>query len=255
MKKILPLLLLLAAQASADCHPASDQWYDKSRGPLTTRQDRVLLVTHATRGFDSNPSTILGIEAVINTLSPTFETVFIHTGSFKGYMYPECKPEWFYKSAGGAIKLDLEATNTLVLVGGYYSLCQHQTSRGVAKALRNLKVKKDIRLVYVMDATFERLDSVEAPGEDEHVGFTFNYAMMASALAAQHRKSDELVQMLTRVFSSEGLPSEYVVNAHLKNHYWKGDDWIDWNIQKGKGGPKVEVYYLESGDLKSFFGL
>src|SRR6185295_14772891 len=107
-RRLLLVTLLIARAASAEiCEPKPEQWYSP-KDPLVTRNSRVLLVTHASREFNSAPSTIQGVQDTINLLTPTTEVVYLHRGKFKNYFYPHCSPEWFYKSEGGEVKLDLE---------------------------------------------------------------------------------------------------------------------------------------------------
>jgi hypothetical protein len=257
-------LFAIAQPASAEvCAPRPDQWYS-SKYPLATRKQRVLLVTHASREFNSSASTITGIQDTINLLTPNSEVIYLHRGGFKNYMYPSCEPDYFYKSQGGEVKLDLESSDTVVMIGGYYSYCQGDTYISVSGALRKLKTKKDMRIVYVMDGSFEALGGLETAGGIDYsfsqelmarVGLTFNYAHMAQVLAEGGWKSDLLETMFASVYKSRPFPTDYSVNAHIRNHYWKGGDWLDWNVQTAQGGPKIDVYYLESKDLKEFFNL
>jgi hypothetical protein len=262
--KYLLLIVLASVSAHADvCSPRPDQWYT-AKTPLAT-QSRVLLVTHASREFNEDKSTIAGIQATINLLAGNTETVFLHRGGFKNYMYPSCNPEWFYKSEGGEINLDLEATDTIVLIGGYYNYCLGTTYTHVSQAIRHLHKPHDIRLVYVIDGVFEAIGGLESaggisPDQEEdlqaRVGITFNYGMMGAALAQDFQSPDVLVNMLSSVYASEPFPENYTVQGHFRNRYWTNvkADWVDWTVQTGKG-PKIDVYCLESRDLKSFLQL
>jgi hypothetical protein len=223
-------------------------------------------VTHASREFNADSTTIAGIQNTINLLTPNSEVIYLHRGGFKNYMYPSCNPEWFYKSEGGDIKLDLEATDTVVLVGGYYNYCLGDTFISVSKAIYNLKTPHDIRLVYVMDGDFEALDALQSagglsPDEEEdikvHVGLSFNYAYMAQTLPSLGAKPEDFETMLSSVYASEPFPDKYTVTGHFLNHYWQNakSGWVDWAVQNSSGGPKIDVYYLESKDLKQFFGI
>lgn len=269
---ILFAVTLLAAKAvpawaapAVVCAPAPNQWF-QGKGPVITHEKRVLLVTHASREFNADATTIAGIQNTINILTPTSEVLYLHRGGFKNYMYPSCNPEWFYKSEGGEIKLDLDATDTVVLVGGYYNYCLGDTFIGVSKAIRGLTPPHDIRLVYVIDGDFEAFDALQTAGglmheqnQDlmAHVGLTFNYAYMAQVLASGFGSPEDFETMLASVYASQPFPEQYDVTGHFLNRYWKGvkQDWVDWSVQSVPKGPKIDVYYLESKDLKGFFGI
>jgi hypothetical protein len=256
-----PLLLLaLSAAAHAElCSPTPEQWY-KGKGPLVITQPKLLIATHLSKEFNDDQKTMDAVKIAIDLLRPTHETVFVHTGSFKSYFYPMCTPDWFYKAMAGDISIDLEAVNDITLMGGYYSLCLHNTTYGVEQGIKHLKTPKSMKITYVIDGVFESMMGLSdneqiMPGVADEVvsdmGNTFNFDDLIQAFTNSEDAEAKIENLLGWIHEDGGIPKTYAIQAHLRNHYWPSQkDWIEWTIQPAKpGAPVIDIYYEQAKDL------
>jgi hypothetical protein len=254
----------LAHAGTVICNPEPGQFYT-AKGPLHITEPKLLLVTHVSTAFIDSPDTIEAVQSTIELLKPSYERVYVHTGNFKNYFYPDCDPAYFSRAIIGDISIDLEATSEVVLMGGYYSVCLAGTSISVQEAIHRLKTPKSMKITYVLDGVFESTQGLKSnplidPSLPDQIGslmggFSFNYADFIEAYAGTDsaQSTQATVQaMLSYVFQEGGVPSIYTFQAHLKNHYWpkSAGDSIDWTIQQGKAGaPVIDLYYVKATDL------
>lgn len=151
-------LAVFSAQAQAIC--AAPRFSEP--GALSPKDDRLLLVVHASATYDARYATKPGVdEAVRYAKQERIPVAYLQDDSGDQYYFAaDCEPDYRFFSAGGELSVNLSHIRHLYVAGGHLEACLSTALNevlyqwGQAEAVNR-------RITYFMDAVYSNGKSID----------------------------------------------------------------------------------------------